>query len=312
MIPVAAYATGDPDDDYYVSNVHAFRNLVEDGDMLIIGEYRLPYVTIPDEPASATYMILLLDDSGTQVGFCVPYSYFDYGYNLGAWSMYFSADDALTWSDSYTVRIAQSPAYFTTPDVYNYEMQSSDWTASTEQVDNQDELAIAVISTAERMEAEYTDYSLIESGITGTVLYSPTGENYFRNVISGIQAMAPSLFLYQMIPYDSTTLDYSTNMSDNYTSRYDGTWVETETEATANQFGLTTTAIMALIFSLPVCLGFIIVSAKKFYKVEPGLLTSAVVVMATFMMGWLPAAIFATIYQLMGLYLAYVWFYARG
>lgn len=311
-MPEKAYATDDPDADPTIDNVRAFRYLMESGDVVIFGEYNIPHGTIPDEPASSTYMIVLLDDSGNQLGFTTPYSFFDYGYNLGAWSMYFSATDNLTWSGNYTIRIAQSPAYFTTPEVYDYEMAASAWTTSTTQDDNRTELAVAVITTAEHLESQYTGYTLLESGITGTVLYAPTGENYFRNVIYGIQAMAPSLFLYQMMPYDTDVKTYSTNMSDNYTGRFTGTFIETEVEETATQFGFTPTAIMALCFSSPVCLAFIFVSAKKFHKIEPGLLIACLIVMMTYMMGWMPPAVFATIYQIMGIYLGYVIFYARG
>jgi len=307
-----AYATDPPDSRPTISNVHAFRNLKETGDVAIFGEYRIPYTVIPDEPSSSTYMIILVDSTGNETGFTVPYAFFDFGYNLGAWGMYFEAADNFTWGADYTIRIAQSPAYFTAPENFDYEMSSTAWTSSTSEEDNQLELAIAVIATAERMEAEYTDYTLLEAGLTGTVLYSPTGENYFRNVMNGLQVLAPTLFLYQIIPYDTDIPEYGTNMSDNYTGRFTGTFIGDEVTATGNQFGLTGTAVMAMGFSFPIGLAFTIVSAKKFHKIEPGLLVFALIIMVTYMMGWMPPAIFATVYQCMGVYLAYVWFLARG
>ena len=256
---------------------------------------------------------LITTANSTEVGAVTPFVSFDNGYNGGAFGMYFDSTDNLTFGGNYTLRIAQNPVHFDTPVNFDYEIPSASWTTAETQANNQIELAIAVIAAAERLEDEYTDYTLLESGLSATVLYSPTGETYFRGAFYGIQLLAPSLFDIQVAPYDtSDERVYTDNMTDNYTGRFTGTWVETDTEATALQFGLTPQAIMAMLFSLPVCLGFIIVSAKKFHKSEPGFIAAALVILVVYMMGWMPGAIFATVYQACGVYLAYVWFYARG
>jgi len=312
IVPAAVLALdGTPAADPSVDNIHGFKDLVLTGDVAIFGEYNIPYTTLPSTPASSTYTIKLMDAGGNQVGAVVPYATFDLGYNLGAFGLYFSPG-AVTFGGTYTIRISQNPVYFASPESFDYEIPALAWTTATTQADNRVKLALAVLATAERLHTQYPTYTLLESGLSGTVLYSPTGENYFRGAFYGIQAMAPSLFLYEVAPYETTSHVYTENMSANYTSRYGGTWVGPEVTATANQFGLTATAVMAMIFALPVCLGFIIVSAKKFHKTEPGFLVSALVVLTVYMMGWMPAAIFATIYQICGIYLGYVWFYARG
>lgn len=305
-------ATAAPDSTPTLTNTHGFINLIESGDVLIIGNYNIPYAVIPDEPVTLTYMIILQDSTGNQTGFCSPYAYFDYGYNLGCWAMYFPASANFTDGVSYNIIIKQSPAYFSDPQSYSYTMETSAWFTGTTQDENQNQLYLEVINMADQMEATYTTYTLTEPGLTNTVLYSPTGENYFRNVINGLQIMAPDLFLYQLIPYETSTVAYTTNMSDNYTSRYTGTWVGDSTNATGAQFGMSGGAIMAMGFAAPICLAMVIVSAKKFHTVTPGFMAVAMVVMVTFMMGWMPAALFATLYQICGIYIAYVVFYARG
>jgi len=312
VIPAPVSAIDDPSSTPAVENIGGFKMLIGSGDVLIFGEYNIPYADdkIPPMPASSTYIFRLLDDSGNELGRTVPHVFFDYGYNKGAFSFYFSTGDNLTFGESYKIRISQNPAYFDTPKSYDYVMSPTSWTTAETQEANRTALTIAVIATAQRLEAEYTAYDIVESGLSGTVLSSPTGETYFRNVIYGIQVMAPSLFLLQMLPYDIEEREYSVNTT--YEERHTGTWVQTDVEATASQFGLTAQAIMAMIFALPVCLGFIITSAKKFHKTEPGFLVSALVILMVYMMGWMPAAIFASIYQIMGIYIAYVWFYARG
>jgi len=311
LITAPVSAIDDPSGTPTVDNIGGYKNLIGDGDVLIFGEYNIPYADddIPPVPASSTYILRLLNSGGAELGRIAPRVFFDYGYNKGAFSFYFSTADNLTFGGIYTIRISQNPAYFDTPQSYDYVMSPSSWTTAETQEDNRVALTIAVISTAQRLEAEYTAYVLVESGLSGTVLSSPTGETYFRNVIYGIQVMAASLYLLQIMPYDIEEREYSVNTT--YENRY-GDWVETDVEATAAQFGMTAQAWMALVFALPACFGFIITSAKKFHKVEPGLLVSAVIILMTYMMGWMPAAIFASIYQIMGIYTAYVWFYARG
>lgn len=317
VLPLSALAVDPPSSTPSVSNIHGYGYLIESGDVLIYGDYNIPYITLPDVPANLTYIFRLLDSGGNEMGAVVPFAYFNYGYDSGAFGFYFADGGGVTFGGDYTIRISQNPVYFATPQDYDYVIPSSAWTTSVTHEDNQTELAVAVISTAERLGAEYSTanitISLLESGLTGTVLSSPLGETYFRGVIYGIQVMAPSLFMYQIIPYDTSgDRVYGENLSATYKERYTGTWVETDVEETGIQFGMTGTAITALLFAFPVCLGFIIVSAKKFHKTEPGFLVSALVVLMVYMMGWMPAAIFATIYQLCGIYVAYVWFYSRG
>jgi len=315
VMPSVALAVDPPASTPSVTNVHGFGYLIEEGDVLIYGDYDIPYTTLPDVPANLTYTFRLLDSDGNEMGAVVPYVYFDYGYNTGAFGLYF--DGAVTFGGDYTIRISQNPAYFATPQNYDYAISSSAWSTAATHEESQTELAVAVISTAERLGTEYSTgnvtINLLESGLTDTVLSSPLGETYFRGAVYGIQVMAPDLFMYQIIPYDSSEdRVWGDNQSENYTGRYEGTDIGTGVEATGVQFGMTGTAVMALAFAFPVCLGFIIVSAKKFHKTEPGFLISALVVLMVYMMGWMPAAIFATIYQLCGIYVAYVWFYARG
>jgi hypothetical protein len=316
IVPSPVLAIDPPSSTPVVSNVHGFGGLVEIGDVLIYGEYNIPYTDLPDVPANFTYIFQLLDESGNEVGAVLPFAYFDYGYNLGVFGFYFSASSSVTFGEVYSIRISQNPAYFESPEVFDNLLADSIWSTAETQDDMRNELAVAVISSAERLELEYTtEYNtvtLLQSGLLGTVLSSPLGEMYFRRSVYGIQAMAPSLFMYQVVPYDTGDRVYGDNLSANYTGRYEGTDIGEGVEATGVQFGMTGTAVMALAFALPVCLGFIIVSAKKFHKTEPGFLISALVVLMVYMMGWMPAAIFATIYQLCGIYVAYVWFYARG
>ena len=307
----AVLAIDDPDSDPSISNVKANRYLLESGDVLIYGDYNIPYATVPGESATNSFIFRLLDGS-TEKGVILPYSLMDNGYNEGVFSFYFSAADNLTWGEAYTIRISQNPAQFEDPTYIDYEIPASAYTSSTAQADNKIELAINIIAAATRLEVDHTSYTFLDSSASGTVLSSPTGETYFRNVVYGLQLMAPSLFLVQTLEIDTADTVWLTTQADNYTDRFTGTWVGDNATSAGDEFNLSGASIMGLMVILPLCIGSIIVSSIKFKKAEPGFILTALFLIPALMMGWMPHAIFATIYQAMGIYLGYVWFYARG
>lgn len=309
---VPVLAIGAPDSDPTVSNIHVNRNLLVTGDVLIYGDYFIPYAAIPTEPAGDTYIISVIEDGVGEVGSVTPYSAFfeQNGYNHGVFGLYF--DDDITWGNAYTIRIAQSPAYFATPLYWDNAISSSSYTAMTDQESNQAELTLNIISAAERLEVAYPDETILESGPDGTVLASPDGENYFRGAINGIQYMAPSLFYIQQMTNDVEPQTWTTAQFDTYEARFAGTWAGDEADATATQWGSTTQATMAFFFTLPLAGICIFLGLIKFKKAESGYMASMLVILMGTMMGWFPTAILASIYQLCAIYLSFVLFFMRG
>jgi len=311
VIPV--FATAPPISTPSVSDVKANINLIEDGDVLIYGLYNLPYdvLDLPEDDASKTYLLCLIDtDGATHLGTVTPFPQFDSGYNKGVFGFHFSAADNLTTDQSYIIRISQNPAFFDDPQSYNYDMSLSAWTDATTQEQNQLELILNIIALAEELETEH-EVTLLESSVGGTVLSDPTGERYFRGAIYGIQAMAPELFLVQSLTWDTDDQEWETTEFDSYGSRFSGYFIGTASDNTSATFGLDTPTFMGLIFALPIILGAVIVSSIKFKKAEPGYLVSALVLILVALMGWIEIALFALVYQLMAMYIGYLWFYSR-
>jgi len=311
---VVAYAISPPSSTPTVSDMHYNRNLLETGDILLYGEYDLPYDPVPTTASAAqSFIFQLIDtDNATELGAITPFVFFDNGYNEGVFGMYFAPADNFTWGLSYILRISQNPAQFASPTSEDYLIAPTAFTTKTSQLDNQVELAINVINLANELEQIYTTYTLLDTAAGGTVLSSPSGETYFRGVIYGLQLMAPSLFMVQVLEYDTSYRTWTTTNTDNYSARFDATWVGASENATMAMFDMTQGSVMAIIFILPLMIGSIVVTTMKFRKAEPGFIMCAVLAMLGLLMGWLPAAIFATIYQLLGMYIAYIWFYARG
>jgi len=313
-MPVKALAILAPDSTPSISNLHVNQHLLATGDVLIYGDYDLPYGTPPDVFANQSFIFqLIAADNVTELGAVTPFVYFDNGYNEGFFSMYFASRTTanITWEQSYTIRIAQNPAHFTSPVDIDYELPTNSYTSVNTTAANQLELAINVLSAATRLEQYYPTYSLVDTAAAGTVLYSPDGETYFRGAINGIQAMAPSLFMVQVLEYDYTYRTWTTDYSDNLTDRFETTWVGASANATATQFGLTNQTAMGIL-PLGLCLVSIVLSNMKWRRSEPGLVGASIILIMGLLMGWLAPAVFAIIFQFMGIYIAYLLFLARA
>ena len=311
LVATVVLAISSPDSTPILSNIHANRNLAETGDVLIYGEIDIPYATPPSVSATEAFTLCLMD--GTDEIGCTPlFTYMDNGYNEGVFGFYFTAADNLTWGQAYIIRILENPAHFATPTHTDYEIDEAVYTAATTQDDNQQQLAINILSAASRLEVVHTSYDFIDTTGGGTVLASPDGETYFREAIYGLQLMAPTLFDVQQLIIDTSGMTWTTDQFDEYEVRFDPTWVGATENATATQFGITPGMVGGMLFVFPLCIGAIILSSIKYRRIEPGLVVAFLFLIMGAVMGWMPQALFATLYQTSGIYLAYVIFYSRG
>jgi hypothetical protein len=306
----------DPDTACTTNTVHLNRNLVTDGDVLVTGQYKIPYTSIPTVPASSTFLFELIGTNGTTLlGYNKPFVYFDNGYNDGVFSLYFDSTHAPVWGNPYTIRITENPSLFATPLKWDFVLPSTAYSTLSSQIDNQAELTDQCITLAQNME-EIRSVNLVTSS-NGNVL-TTVGESYFRGAIPSLQAMlgepvsSSGLFLIQNAPVDLVSTNWTTEKFDAYENRFDGTWVGTDINNTGTQIGITPTMVMSVFVILPICLAFIIFASIKFKRAEPGYLVCALMLIMGVLLGWMPRAVFASIYQLCGIYIAYLIFYARG
>lgn len=312
LMPSPVYATNPPTSDPTINDISINRNLVITGDVCIYGRYDIPYTSIPSERADSTYVIRLVDtDNVTYKGAVTPYVYFDNGYNDGVFGFYFAS--GIVWGTQYILRISQNPAYFTSPESFDYVIGTGDYSTKTSQDDNQVEMASNIITLANYLESIYTTYTLQEGGPSGgTILAAPQGETYFGGAIHGLQTMAPALYLTSVIPLDYSSTNWTLTQAQVYSARYSTTEMSASENATASQFGVTKDLILSVVFIIPLCLGALIISTVKFKKSLVGIMVSSVFLTMGYVLGWVPAAIFATIHQLMAIYTSYVWFLARS
>ncbi len=296
-----------------ISNIHINRNLITSVDWLVYATYDLPYTSVPTIAADQAYIFHLIDTDGTtELASITPFAYsaFDNGYNLGGVFFYITNASSFVWGTSYFIRISQNPAQFTSPRFWDTMIQSSDYSSlGTSRTDNQAELASNVLAMGEALEMEYA-LSINEASSGEIVLSFPYGETYFRGACYGIQAMAPSLYMVQVMTTDLTSTNFTLAQANIDQTQLDATWVGGSQNATATQFG--NNMVPGIIFVFLPCLGAIIASTLRFKKIEPGLVASSVLLIMGQSMGWLPTALFASIFQAMGIYTGYVWFFARA
>jgi hypothetical protein len=314
LLPSSTLAdTANPDTTPTVAQIHVNQNVAVTGDVIFTGLYDIPYATLPTLTADQTFIIRLLDTDGvTELGSVVPYPYsgFKNGYDEGAFSFYFPAGNAILWGTDYTIQIAENPSQFVSPETWNTNIKTSDYTTLTVHADNSADLASQVYSLGTVLQADYNQ-TLFDTSGNGQTL-TGIGEAYFRGAIIGLQNMAPVLFVIQASNTDTSNTVWTTAAFDNYMARFNDTWVGDAMSATGDQFGMSGNMAMGLFVIAPFCLFFLIFSGMKFRTTDPGLVASSVVLEMGAVMGWVPAALFATIFQFMGIYIAYLFFFSRG
>ncbi len=316
MIALPVHATTisepSPEPSITLETIHVNRFTAVTADMVITGLYNIPYTTLPTtvDPnwtADKTFIFRLIStDNTTELGSVTPYAYFVSGYRQGVFSFYFPAASAPAWGQPYIIRISENPALFATPQSWDYAIPTSAYTAllSTDHVGQQADLADRVITLAHTLEPLYSASLTATSG--GRTTLSSTGENYFRGAIYGLQAMAPTVYFLQDTPLDYTATSWTTTQFDTYATRFSGTWVATGETAIATGLGLPVQVTMSIPIIL-IILGFALGASLLVHKLEIGWLIASLLLLMGVLLGWVPMAPMAVIYQTMGIYLAYIW-----
>jgi len=302
LVATPAYAdTADPDS-VTMGDKFANRNLIETGDALIYFTPAINYTSTPADAIDKTFTYQLIDtDNVTVLATRDAYNFVNDGYGENPVSFYFSAADNLTWAQEYTIRITGKPSVFDTPPIFNFPLSVGDFSsANTTTLIQQAELTENLLGMARDLTISMAT-TLLEETDVGTV-FSSFGEELFRNVIPGLQAMAPSLFLVVIFQPDYTEREWDESQSENYTARQAGT---TDRSAMA-EFGSKMLnmdfSISAMLPLLLVCVGLLVMSVKTSNSVSHGMLNSSAIVILATPIGWMPFAMMAVIGTFLAIY----------
>jgi len=265
FITTPVYAdTPNPDSTPTVEKANWYRNLLETDDRCLIWEANIPYATPPSTLVTETFYWELIDtDDVTVLGTTTGYAYNDNGYGYNVYSMYFSAADALTWNQVYTLRLSGNPAVFDTPPQYNYPVNLSTFTSLTDSDENKSALAVKIIELGTDLDNQWgftgTDTLILETE-SGTVL-SLYGESVFRGAVYSCQSLAPSAFRFIVEDLEAEDRDWDTDYSANLTAIFDGTWIEPAKTAGGTLFGVGYD-LTSIIITLGLCIGLIYLNLK--------------------------------------------------
>ncbi len=196
--PVVVLAISNPDS-ISIGECTVFRDVEEDGDQLYYCRYEVGYLVEPEEDASNTFLMAIYDTDGTTLLFTRPLNY--YQHNII--SIYLSAADALTWGESYKIRIMGNPALFSLAEGTNMRT----WALSGGDYREFSELGTYLIGQASILEADW-GIDLLTSGN----LLNTQGSIVFRDAIPGLNNIVPEIF--------STTSSYFTVENKSFTENY--------------------------------------------------------------------------------------------
>lgn len=299
-------AEPDVPDTIEVADAYAFRDLLEDGDVLVAVRYNIDYSVTgePSQPVDDLYLIRLMDDS-TEEGSVSPYPYYNDGYGQGITALYWSATDAPDWGGAYTVEIQGSPAAWATPPSDSLSLGS--WSAVSGQEANQQALTDWMVAAVQELETNWS-VTLLESTDAGTVL-NDTGTSYITSAISGIKSLCPELVYIRSSEMDTTTRDWGTDQADLYAARFDDTWVGDGLDSVSDLLGVTPQLIGGLMFVLLPFILLVIFCEKVFLTSTPALIALPLLMGMSSLLGFFSMFVFAIAVVCFVLLIGYVLFF---
>jgi len=293
-----------------VLGINVYRNLLESGDMGMLVYMNIPYASTPTDPATESFMVQLLSsDNATIIGQTTGYAYNDLGYGYTNYWMYFSAADSVTWGAAYILRLTGNPAIFSSPPTYDFVLGAGDYTSSTTQAANREELESRILAISADLFLRWSLTSttkLTKEGESGTVL-SALGETYWRGVIYGCQAFAPGIFEYGTLALTPTSHMSTTEYADNLSSQYAGTWIETSMQGGADFFDLDYDLLTTLMIII-LCVGVMFMEQRISGNIWFGLTDAALLAVIFGRQGLYDVTFLAMVAALLWIYVsARVW-----
>jgi len=288
FIQIPVYADMASPNETEITNVYAWRNVLETNDLLFVAIYSVNYTAIPDLDISEAFLFRLMSDNlSTDYAATLAYPYQNSGYGKGVVSFYFAAADAPAWSGQYAVVIQGKDSAFDDPPVYVYQIPQSAYSSLTDSTGIQLDIYDTIIDICELLEENWgTDYDLTESTGTDMVL-TLQGEAYFLVAVPGLNMMSPALFYYQYEDPQYDERDWATNESDEWEARHTSDDIGTGIQSFADIFQTDFMVIAALPVVI-VCICLIVAGAASGNMLS-GLMNSCLVLTVSAWEGFFPA-----------------------
>jgi hypothetical protein len=312
LFPTSAWADEAAPTNLQFESVKVFHNVIEEDDFVLIFHYNIHYdASQPDEPANKVFTFRLLDtDGATYLGAIVPYAYFNSGYDQGCGAFYFTVDDAPDWEGAYVVKITGNPEYFSSPPVASRTLVTSDYSQLESQEENQTLLGNYVLDIAKDLEINWSTTLTYISDL-GELL-NTAGESYFRGAITGLQSMAPQIFLIQTSSPTYEETPWTSAKGEEYKARFEETSIGHFVQDIGDFFHvpwnvITGMAIVAGMFAVAIFCQW------RYGNIKPTPVAGNCFMLGGTVLGWWSPAIMAIISLFIGgLFLGYVWIFRHG
>ena len=263
---VAIAQVADPDL-MRVESARGYSGTLEDGDMLVVVEYRIDYATLPTGGVAPDNFLIRFMRDNSELNATEIFNFQNSGYGLGVAGMYFSALDMTgnsiefgdTNSEGYEVWIQGKPSAF--PDPPKDELLAITY----RDVGNTRPLLLADIrDLALNLQNDVVwvsnNISLVEF-IAGKTVFTVTGESYFGQAIPNLQIMIPEIFRSSITPGEVFERDFDFSERDLNLGFWDGTAIGDGFDSVASLLRVDSVLVAGLVGL--VVMGFFVYLANR-------------------------------------------------
>lgn len=302
-----------------INETYVWRNVLESDDYLLIAKYSVipgTNETVGFVSSNSSYSINTTDDisdmftfrlmdvaNTNELGVVEAYPYQDDGWGQGVISFYFPASTSPAWGSSLWIRIEGKATKFSSPPIYSFNVPAISYSTLTDQEDIRKDIAIKVIDIAQTVgRSWFTVQSLTEETESGTVL-SQSGESYLRQVIPGIQALCPNLFILQILDTISTNTTWSLNQSEKSAALVTNSSLANGITGMASLFDMSFSAVASIPIVI-VCIALIVIGAIQ-GNVLSGFINSSIILSSASLFGWFPMGVLMLISFACGIFILF-------
>jgi hypothetical protein len=245
-VAVPAFAIDNPTV-LYINSVFAYQHTEELNDMAFLVGINTLYTVYPDETATESLLVIVVDGDGNQIASAAPYTYVDSGYGYNYVWIRIDADDSPQWNGSYTVWLVGNPTLDWSGAVPKVTASVSSWMSSNSTSETAAYVASRILYVADQLELIW-ELNLIEEVATGGSALTTTGASYFQNVIPNLRTIAPGAFSSGTIDPVYDVIDYERDVAEDLLDSTSGTPLDMSDLATA--LGISEVAVKTALWFL--------------------------------------------------------------
>lgn len=249
-----------PDTDPSITELHIYRNVLEQNDFFVFFLENTTYNTTSSlSPYSQAYTWHFTATNGTSYGDAIGYDFNDNGYGYNVIGFYWDNSTAPAWGQAYQLVMEGTAGLFTSTPTYTFDVLASNvtgnpYSATTANVTV--EISNQVLEWAQFLDREWalaTAYRLMGDGD----YLSAQGSIFFSGAVYGMQGLAPEAFEVIISAIDAADRTWGNSYVTALQNMYAGTYMATAITSGQSFFNVSYN-LLGLILVLAVCVVIII------------------------------------------------------